>query len=161
MPHRMFHLVLPRTVALVLGVACALALPASTARANAPAGRYTIANGTVTDNMTKLVWQQHVVSGGTWVQAKSYCAGLALAGGGWRVPSVKELMTLVDFNHNPNVAGAAIDETVFPLPSPATEPYWSSSLVSNDSTSAWGVEFSLGTTTWSGLGMNNLVRCVR
>jgi Protein of unknown function (DUF1566) len=150
---RGFHL-----AALALGAASLLCLPASDARANAPPGRYSIANGTVTDTATKLVWQQAVDPGTyTWAQAKSYCAGLSLAGGGWRVPSVKELMTLVDFS----VAspGPTIDTTAFPN-TPAYY-FWSSSPLAGQPSYAYIVDFSIGYTGNHFVTYSNRVRCVR
>ncbi len=156
MTHRLFRPTSSRSAALALGAACALALPASSARANAPAGRYTIASGTVTDTATKLVWQQAVDPGmWTWQDAQSYCAGLALAGGGWRVPSVNELMTLIDFS----VAGPGptIDATAFPG-TPA-ESFWSSSLVGTANASF--VYFSSGSAYYADVTVTYRVRCVR
>src|ERR1041385_4882653 len=72
----------------------AASLPAG---ADAPPCRYTISNGTVYDSLTKLTWQQAVASGSYDLsQAVNYCSGLTLAGGGWRVPKVSELLTIVD-----------------------------------------------------------------
>jgi hypothetical protein len=155
----MFRSVLARSGALALGAACALALPASSARANAPAGRYAIAGGTVTDTATKLVWQQAVDPAQyTWAQAQSYCAGLALAGGGWRVPSVKELMTLVDFSVA--LPAPAIDATAFPgMPSPPF--FWSSSPLVAAPSSAWYVYFDYGSTNATVVTTSYHVRCVR
>src|SRR4051812_1027133 len=82
-------------VAAVVGVT----LRPSPGRTEAPVGRYTIpGNGTVYDTATTLTWQQAAnTTGMKWASAGPYCAGLtAPAGGGWRLPTVKELTTLLD-----------------------------------------------------------------
>ena len=60
-------------------------------------------NGTVTDIETKLVWQQQRRPGTmNWDQATSYCSGLSLAGyKDWRLPTLDELMTLMDRTLSP------------------------------------------------------------
>jgi hypothetical protein len=68
-------------------------------RASAPAGRFTASGGIVHDSKTGLDWQQVVSSTKyTYANAMAYCSGntAALAGSGWRLPSIKELQTLVD-----------------------------------------------------------------
>jgi hypothetical protein len=159
MHHRTPHqpLVLRRLrPAFVLGVA--LALPVSSARADAPAGRYTIANGTVTDNATKLVWQQTAAPATqTFSGAKSYCAGLALDGGGWRMPTVKELMTLVDFSVA--APGPTIDTTAFPA-APA-DYFWTSSTLAANPSFGWSVYFYHGYTYYKSVATTYRVRCVR
>src|SRR5450755_647914 len=75
----------------------------STVRANAPPGRYSASGGAVVDSATHLIWRQVVATGGgvdgagraTWTNAKSYCTSL---GGGYRLPTAKELLTIVDFS---------------------------------------------------------------
>ncbi len=61
-------------------------------------------DGTVTDNMSGLTWQQRD-DGRTrnWEQALAYCEGLNLAGHrDWRLPNVKELQSIVDYRrHDP------------------------------------------------------------
>jgi hypothetical protein len=101
--------------------------------ANAPSGadpsdRYTLdaASVTVTDNRTGLTWQRSVDPVRyTWDQAKSYCQGLLLAAGGWRLPTYKELLTLVD----PTNVTLSIDAGAFPgTPAgPPEDAFWSSS----------------------------------
>jgi len=129
--------------------------------ATAPAGRYTISGGTVYDTKTRLTWQQTLsTTTYTWADAQSYCASLPLAGGGWRVPSVKELLTLVDFSVAPGSGTATIDATAFPN-TPATG-FWSSTPVAGSSSNAWGVDFHNGGTDSYGVGDNYIyVRCVR
>src|SRR5438128_5669991 len=91
-------------------VAVAIVGLVAASRANAPAGRYTIANGTVYDTKTKLTWQQAIVAPpSSWSDAASYCASLALDGTGWRLPSAKELQTIVDESQR----SPAIDPTAF------------------------------------------------
>ena len=136
-----------------------LGLWALTAVASAPPGRYSIpGDGTVHDTKTGLVWQRAVAPGSyTWSQAGSYCGGLSLAGTGWRLPSVKELMTLVDFTV---ASGATIDATAFPN-TPANW-FWSSSpMVTGNPSTEWSVNFGNGRTAESDVGPASQVRCVR
>ena len=133
-----------------------VALTAS-ADANAPAGRYTTSSGTVYDTKTKLTWQQAVAPGTyTWAGAKTYCAGLNLGGTGWRLPTAKELQTIVDDSQtNP-----AIDTTAFP--STPSNYFWSSSPLAGSSSDAWSVYFyDGGDTTGYGVSATLTVRCVR
>src|SRR5262249_7856188 len=77
---------------------------------------YSIA-GVVIDQVTGLHWQRAVELGGdggtrtlSWTDAQTYCANLALAGGGWRVPTKIELLSIVDYTKNQ----PAINPTPFP-----------------------------------------------
>jgi len=126
------------------------------AHADAPAGRYTIANETVYDTKTELTWQQAVPSTKyTWADAKTYCAGLNLASTGWRLPTAKELQTIVDESRtNPS-----IDPNAFP--STPSDHFWSSSPARGSSSYAWYVHFSLGNTSSNGVSNTYYVRCVR
>ncbi len=145
-----------RSIRWSLGLA--LGLWALSASAIAPPGQYSIpGDGTVHDTKTGLVWQQVVAPGtSTWNLAGAYCVGLSLAGGGWRLPSVKELMTLVDFTVT---SGATIDATAFPS-TPANW-FWSSSPVAGNSSSAWAVNFYHGNASDFDVGATHQVRCVR
>jgi hypothetical protein len=76
-----------------------------------PDPHYTIQNGTVFDNGTKLTWRQSydpITSLPNGVA--KYCA--SLAGGGWRGPSVKELETIID----DVLYVPAVDPPIFSLP---------------------------------------------
>lgn len=57
-------------------------------------------DGTVTDNVTGLIWEQSPTEQGTtWFEAVDYCDSLELAGlSDWRTPSLKELFALNDFS---------------------------------------------------------------
>lgn len=116
-------------------------------------------DGTVTDNVTTLVWQQ--ANQGfdlTWDEAVNFCsANLAgLPGDGWRLPTDFELMGIANYN----TTVPAIDSTVFY--ETLAWGYWTSSEVANAvSTKAWYVSFNDG-----GLYVNdkvgtNHVTCVR
>jgi len=128
--------------------------------ASAPAGRYTTANGTVYDTKTKLTWQQ-AVSSSTYTQAgaASYCSTLGLNGATWRLPTVKELVTIVDVS----VAspGPTVDSTAFPG-TPASF-FWTSTLYAGASGLAWSVNFYSGDTDGYGVvsDASGSVRCVR
>jgi hypothetical protein len=108
-------------------------------------------DGTVTDNVTKLVWQKSVTSSQaySWCDAINYCATLTLAGRTWRLPTRIELLSLVDFTH-----GGAIDKTAFPG-LPGGKYHWTSSpwVVSQIATKpqySWIVNFSEGLTSNAG-----------
>lgn len=81
-----------------------------------PSPRFTDnGNGTVTDNLTGLIWLKNTNADGakTWNNAIDYCnaladgtAGLsdASSAGDWRLPHIRELFTLIDFSRgDPNV----------------------------------------------------------
>jgi hypothetical protein len=98
-----------------------------------------------------LEWQADVPEKNfTLEEAKEYAASL---GAGWRLPTIKELLTLVDYEKlNPACS-------VFPdCPS---EWYWSSSAYSGSTTYAWRVCFNDGTTYNYDVSYTSRVRCVR
>jgi len=115
-------------------------------------------DGTVTDNITGLMWQQTVPTGTyTWSQAVAYCPTLSLAGhSDWRLPSRIELVSIVDFGVT---SGATINATYFP--STPTSWFWSSSPLAGSSSSAWVVGFDDGYTSYGGVSNTGDVRCVR
>jgi hypothetical protein len=87
-------------------LAPALALTDSDASCDA-AKSFDDHDGTVTSSCCGLVWQQVVpTQKRTLEDAKAYCAALSLAGGGWRLPTVPELASLVSRGHEQ----PAIDE---------------------------------------------------
>lgn len=153
-----------------------LALLATSARADAPSGQYGLfnqSNATIVDSFTGLRWERFPAPAPaqpTFAQAAAYCAGLGVPGAssGWRVPSYKELLTLVDENPQTeyqNDAGILvvkwIDTSAFP--GTVAGPYWTSSLALAGG--AYAVDFSDGagvilTSTLTGLATAN-VRCVQ
>ena len=55
---------------------------------------------TVLDKNTELEWMYGTAGSGTWIEADNYCRGLNYAGhNDWRLPSVKELHTLVNYKY--------------------------------------------------------------
>ncbi|HEX7480716.1 MAG TPA: DUF1566 domain-containing protein [Polyangiales bacterium] len=122
---------------LLVGLFWSLAL-AFPALADAPPGRYTVSTttGTVYDTRTKLTWQQTVDANSyTQANAKTYCTNLAPVGTGWRLPNVRELLTIVD----PTKYNPSIDPTAFP--STPVDYFWSSSNYVGPSGGAWYVNF--------------------
>lgn len=83
------------------------------ARAETPPCRYEIKTDTVLDRLTGLTWQRRD-KGGTvdWNEADAYCNGLALDGGGWRLPSIQELQTLIDIREEVAIDGVAFLSSV-------------------------------------------------
>lgn len=82
-----------------------------------PPQPFEIDGGVVRDRRTGLAWEREpaVIDVLDWdadpiIQpAIDYCASLSLDGGGWRLPTVKELPTIVD----EKTVQPVIDETVF------------------------------------------------
>lgn len=113
------------TVARVRCVRLNPARAASADGAGAPLGRYTAQGPVVIDNLTHLTWQAVVATSGgqdgagrsTWADAKSTCATL---GGGYRLPTAKELLTLIDFSRT----SPAIDTSLGAFPDTPPEPFW-------------------------------------
>ncbi|MFA7116833.1 MAG: DUF1566 domain-containing protein [Bacteroidales bacterium] len=106
-------------------------------------------DGTITDNVTGLMWQKVPSEDLTYDKAIAYCNDLELDGyDDWRAPSAKELFTLSDFNHG----WPYIDITYFPLASGEVskdEQYWTSTKYvgcteEGQDSSAFGVNFVTG-----------------
>jgi hypothetical protein len=81
--------------------------------------------------------------------------GASLAGTGWRLPTLKELQTIVDYSQS----NPSIDSTAFP--STPADWFWSSSPVADDLAYAWAICFSGGGTDDDFITSTDYVRCVR
>jgi len=159
-----------RRVALRLSASGAgLVAVVSLARADAPPGQYaqfSREDTVITDDGTRLRWQRVATYQATsFADAQGYCAALSLGGlGAWRVPSYKELLTLVDeAPHTEYPTGApvtiAIDGNAFPGTNPGV--YWSSSADAQTSGNAYAVRFSDGQSQSAPVNTTGYsVRCV-
>jgi hypothetical protein len=100
---------------------------------------FTATVGVVADKVTNLKWQQAIDGAAFgWADAQALCSGLTLAGGGWRLPTRIELLSIVDFT-NPN---PLIDLRAFPGTPQAR--FWTSSPVADEPSNAWAVDFAFG-----------------
>ena len=76
-------------------------------------------NGTIVDQATALQWQQSD-DGLTrnWVEALEYCETLILGGyEDWRLPNIKELQSIVDYNRSPDFTSSAAIDPIFDVTS--------------------------------------------
>jgi hypothetical protein len=110
----------------------------------------------VRDTLTKLVWQRQAsTTTMTWATAKTYCSN-----SGFRLPTVKELLSIVDLTvRTVDSPGPIIDQAAFP--NTPSEAFWTSSPSARISSDAWNVNFSDG---WAGtfrMGNDYRVRCIR
>ena len=113
-----------------------------------PASYTTNSDGSVTDNVTGLTWATTVGSAGSPAQTAAACAT-----GTWRLPTVLELVSLVDFTVAP---APEINQGYFPG-TPAGV-FATSSSYAGSSTSFWSVDFGHGSVSNS---QASYVRCVR
>ena len=95
-------------------------------------------NGTITDNVTGLMWQKVDNGESTWDTAVT--RGPAVTTGGftdWRLPTPTELFSIM--NHN-NTNPAAMNTIFFPVnPAGAAEYWWTSDIYGADATKVWCV----------------------
>ena len=133
------------------------------AHAAAPAGHYVVSGtgntATVYDTKSRLTWQR-TISLGTWTEAKAYCAGLGatLGGTGWRMPTFKELITLLDLSQTGTSSTDLKIDPVFPYS--GSTGHWSAT-VEPGGARAWNVNFFYGDTYLYAITNQNVVRCVR
>ena len=90
------------------------------------------ADGTVTDTVTGLMWQQ--VDGGemTFERATEYCTNLRLGGySDWRLPSAQEAFSILNHGRqNP-----PLDVKIFPIS--GAEYWWTGELQKGSTTKVW------------------------
>jgi len=108
-----------------------------------PSPRFTDnGNGTVTDNLTGLMWIKNPdATVRTWNDAVDYCSNLTTAGGhtDWHLPNLRELQSLIDYqNFN----------TALPTGHPfiGVQPiyYWSPTTHAGSTAAAWYVRMNDG-----------------
>lgn len=119
--------------------------------------RYEVRAADVTDPGTNLRWQRAVSAKAlSFDDAQRLCARLDVAGRKrWRVPTLGELLTLID----ERAVSPMIDRAAFPE-TPA-EPFWSSSTFANGRELAWYVRFDRGDGLYGRLSETFRVRCVQ
>jgi hypothetical protein len=121
-------------------------------------GSFTSAGGSVTDSRTQLVWQSDIApSVLDWSSALAYCEALTLDGNSdWRLPSGKELMSVLDFTQT--------TPTIAPVFSARpTTTFWSSSPLKGFENTAYAIRFAFGSSDDIGTSLTSTrsVRCVR
>ena len=112
--------------------------------AAAPVDRYIVNSsaGTVFDTTTTLTWQRETSGIFTFAEAEVECSTLTLDGtpGRWRVPTRKELETLVDFR----ASYPSIDTAAFPDIGTQSPAFWTSSAFAPEPNRRWTVTFDVG-----------------
>ncbi len=112
-------------------------------------------DGTVWDLARRATWQrQDSGKDLEWHDAKAYCAELGLSGSGWRLPSIFELLSLVDqLRQGGNRVASAFQKS--------NSIYWTASPTNSSWSSAFVVYFDFGVTNVAGTLNKYRVRCVR
>jgi len=104
-------------------------------------------DGTITDSSNNLLWQKcsmglnndatcsGISSTTNWTNSLVYCQGLALTGRTWRLPSARELQSIVSYaTSNPTINASY-------FPATFGNGYWSSSTSAPTPVNAWYVTF--------------------
>lgn len=109
-------------------------------------------NGIIRDNKTHLEWQATPFDPAPWQDQMDAAERLDLGGHkDWRLPTVEELITLVDYSRVAPASG---------FPGMSSDWFWSSSCAAYTSY-AWYVYFGGGYVSLSDKTSNGHARCVR
>jgi hypothetical protein len=110
---------------------------------------------TITDDETKLIWQQDEGGNMTWEAALAYCEELSLAGfSDWRLPNKNELQSIIDYTTtNPSSNSSFFSAT--------PSQYWSSTTYAANSNRAWSAYFGYGSLYYYEKTSSHDVRCVK
>ena len=119
--------------------------------------RFTVDGDTVHDALTGLVWTRETLAGGrrNWGDAKKAASECRIGGfTDWRLPTIKELLSIVDYERSePAIDSAFQCESSW---------YWSATpLASSRSDFAWFVYFRSGFSYWDSQYLEGFVRAVR
>jgi hypothetical protein len=115
------------------------ALPAAQRFVTLPA----FANDAVLDKKTGLLWEKSPqTTSSRWSVARRTCVEKRVGGQtGWRLPSLEELASLVDYTIAPPSLALPPGH---PFLSIQSSVYWSSTRPGDDPKGSWGVHFGLG-----------------
>jgi hypothetical protein len=125
---------------------------ATRGEASAPEGRYV--DGTldgidaVTDTKTHLIWQRAATPDASFGEAQASCA--TLPGAGWRLPSVSELLTIINDDGRLEESFPVLDDAL-----------WTSSPMAGVSGVSWVVVLEHGQTIGDFVDNPHGARCVR
>ena len=114
-------------------------------------------NGTITDNLTNLIWQKLPYSDTlTWEQSLTYADTLSLSGyNDWRLPNIKELQSI----NNETTTNPSLNTLYFTVNN--AKKYWSSTTLPNQTTRAWYLDTQFGITTYANKTNKIYLLCVR
>ena len=115
-------------------------------------------DGTVTDKITGLMWQQSSApSTMTQAAALTYCSTMLTAGGhsDWRLPTKIELLSILDYA---KASGPTIN-AIFTITQ--ANWYWTATTFALDTSQAWFVSFIDCSTSAEAMSSAAAVRCVR
>lgn len=110
----------------------------------------------VLDRETGLVWEQSPSTFAvSWFVASSNCIDLNAGGRkGWRLPTIQELMSLIDRSSFPALPSGHPFSNV-------QGSYWSATTLAKDAAAAWAVFFDSGDLFRSDKNANDFFWCVR
>ncbi|MBT6176837.1 MAG: DUF1566 domain-containing protein [Deltaproteobacteria bacterium] len=107
----------------------------------------------VSDEGSKLDWQKTFEKALNWTQATDHCGSLGLGGNkDWRLPTRKELMTIVKYRLNNPASDFPEMPAVY---------FWSASTSSESEGFAWGINFRNGSLNNYDKASTQYTRCVR
>jgi len=133
-----------------------------------PAASFTRASGTVTDENTKLMWQDDysdnadTIKSGKFNALKAYCSASTLGGfSDWHMPSTKDMLSIVDYSSGAtNFSNATFVNVGTKLYGNFTS-YATQEDYKDGNATQWDVSFNDGTVSLGSTSQNRLVRCVR
>ena len=110
-------------------------------------------NGTITDTSTGLMWKQDPEEGTYTFDETLEIKSNFASHDDWRVPTIHELFGLVDISR--------VDSAIDPIFNCDGSSFWSASVDTNYSDSAWYVHFYKGYVSYSNKSSSYAVRLVR
>ena len=148
----------------VVGLALASATLSGTTGATEQGGtaspRFTLVfdGSAVEDKQTGLVWEQEPDRfHGTWTEAAAHCREKVVGSqSGWRIPTVKELSTLMDSSQRDPAL-----PTGHPFSNIKSAIYWTGTPSATDDMVAWHVSFFTGEAVTDQKSQTRRVWCVR
>jgi len=133
-----------------------------------PTGTYEASDFVTDTNGTYLLIQDDIDAGTltyTYEEAKSYCEALVLNDGSnnyfsdWRLPTIKELTTIIDDTVGTSTT-PAIDTHFENVKASAGSRYWSVTSDASNVDKAWAISFEYGTHELDLKSNSNYIRCV-
>jgi hypothetical protein len=111
----------------------------------------------VHDRHSGLIWTKQTLAAGKldFKEAEASVSNLRLDGvGGWRLPTIRELLTIVDYERH--------DRAIDPIFECKADWYWTSTPAAGSPAGyAWLVYFSHGSASWFSRDLRAFVRAVR